>query len=182
VDKSITLLTGTILSLVAAVIIQALIYPITMGLDPIMLYTPPYAYYLAALVIIGLAVYKLYSDSTEEARWHMKNVSPVALLLATASLATGVAGREIALLFIPLAYFVEEIVGLKLAKDFTRYSKMGSLAFQLGMSVFVLSLPLIILDNRAGYVAMVGNSVKMLGLAVIAVAILRTRAAKMLPH
>ena len=158
---------GTILSLLAAVIIEAILLLLLLGASPYTLFSPPTVYLMGLLLVIGVAVYRAYLNSTIHARTYMERVSPLALLVAFVAIVAGWYGYPWAVALVPVAYFVEEAVGLKLMRDFEEYDAEGARLFAAGMTLFVFTLPLVVVTSYVAILTLLGNTVKALGLAKV---------------
>ena len=158
---------GTLASIVAGVLIEGLLAGIAVnGLE--WAFSSTGLTVMAALVAIGVVAYAGYSSWAREARFLMRYVSPLALVLASAAVAGAASGRlgvvEAGGLIVA-AYLVELAVGLKLAADFRGVNPLYAKLFLAGVGVFVLTLPLVLVDPRLALVPLAGNTVKIVGLA-----------------
>ncbi len=165
---------GSVLSVAAAIAIQYVLVSLAAGAGLESLYKPPLLWALLALIAIGLPVYYSYVKGTIHAYRVMRNVSPLALLLASIGVALGalydpVAGSA----SIIAAYVVELVVGAKLYRDYLYYSRPGAKLFLAGVTVFVATLPLVVLNPLAALLPLTANTVKAAGLAAIAYNALR---------
>jgi len=123
---------------------------------------------LASLFPIGLVAYIGYSRGTKRAKRVMETVSPLALLLAGIGIAAaylGLLGVREAGLFIVAAYYVELVVGIPLSRDFAEVDGAGAAMFLVGVSFFVLTLALVLVDHRLAVLPLAGNTVKIAGFA-----------------
>ncbi len=158
---------GTLASIVAGILIEGLLAGIAVdGLE--WAFSAVGLSIMAALVAIGVAAYAGYSSWARRARFLMRYVSPLALVLASAAVAgaaLGYLGVVEAGGLIVSAYLVELAVGLKLASDFREVSPLYAQLFLVGVGVFVLSLPLVLVNPRLALVPLAGNTVKIIGLA-----------------
>lgn len=163
------MLIGNYASLVAGLVIEALLLEIYLhGVST--LFDTPTIYWLLALLPLGIVAYTGYSKGTRHAKEYMQRVSPLALILAGIGAITayqGLLGVREAGLFIVAAYFVELLVGQKLAKDLSELDELGSRLFLIGVTVFVLSLGLVLVDNGLALIPLIGNTVKITGFAKI---------------
>ncbi len=158
---------GTLLSLMAAAIIEAILLLLLLGASPYSLFSPPAVYLMGLLLVIGVAVYRAYLNGTIHARTYMGSVSPLALLVASTAIMAGWYGYSWAVVLVSAAYFVEEVVGLKLMRDFEEYDVEGARLFAAGMTLFVFTLPLVVVTSYITILTLLGNTVKALGLAKV---------------
>lgn len=158
---------GTVASIVAAILILYVLVEIYYsGIDSI--FEPPVVYAMIALIASGVFALIGYWYYTVEAAWHMRHLSPVALLLGALGVAAGYYyGPVLGGSLIVLAYIVELFVGVKLYRDFLRESRMGALLFLVGVVVFMVFLPVILVAPAASLVSAAGDAVKTLGLIIV---------------
>lgn len=161
---------GNLASVAAGVIIEVLLSMIALeGL--VVLFQGWGLWLLLSLFPIGGVAYLGYSRSAVEAAWHMRYLSPIALGLAAAGVALGawgLASPRAAGAFIVAAYLLELAVGVPLSRDFARIDGAAARLFQAGVTIYVLSLPLVLVDHRLALVPLAGNTVKIVGLALLA--------------
>ncbi|MCE4600117.1 MAG: hypothetical protein F7C38_00930 [Desulfurococcales archaeon] len=131
-------------------------------------FSPPTIYIMATLVVTGLFALWGYWSYASVARWHMRRLSPIALALgAIAVVVGGFIDPLVGGALIVIAYLVELAVGLKLYHDFKRESRIGAGLFLAGVAVFMLFLPFAVLFRGAALVSLVGDVVKVIGLFII---------------
>ncbi|MCE4624339.1 MAG: hypothetical protein F7C35_00535 [Desulfurococcales archaeon] len=157
---------GTVASSIASILIAiVLIIVYYDGIEAA--FKPPGLYLLVALIIVGLVALYGYLGFSKVSYWHMKNISPIALVLGSLAIAVGyfrpVEGG--ALIF--LAYVVEFFVGSKLYIDYKEVHPTGALLFVMGVTIFIVSLPIIILNQSVALVALVGDIIKLAGLLMV---------------
>lgn len=157
---------GTVASSIASILIAiVLIIVYYDGLESA--FKPPSLYILVVLIVVGLAALYGYLGFSRVSYRHMKNISPIALLLGSLAIAVGyfrpVEGG--ALIFI--AYVAEFFVGSKLYVDYKEVHLTGALIFVLGVTIFIISLPITILNQSAALVALVGDIIKLAGLLMV---------------
>ena len=158
---------GTIASIVAGFLIMyVLVVVYRHGVEAA--FSPPSIYIMAALVVTGLFALWGYWSYASVARWHMRRLSPIALVLgATAVVVGGFIDPLVGGALVVVAYLVELSVGLKLYHDFKRESRIGAGLFLAGVVVFMLFLPFAVLFGVAALVSLVGDIVKVIGLFII---------------
>lgn len=170
-DKRTGGLVGTWASIVAGLLIVYVLAQVYRG-GVEAAFRPPTVYAMAALVATGLFALWGYLAYAEEAAWHMRRLSPIALALGAAGVAAGLtAGPTAGGGLIVAAYLVELTVGARLYRDFQRETRLGAALFLAGVLVFMLFLPLAIAWRWAALVSMAGDIVKVAGLLLIAAAI-----------
>ncbi len=157
---------GTLASIIAAILIAYILAVI--GLDGVeAAFQQPALSIMILLLLSGLTALYGYIYYTEESYKYMRFLSPLALALAGAGVAVGVYDWLAGGALIVLGYIVEFIVGYHLAKDFARDSPEGAKFFLIGVSVYMLGLPFIILSKYAAFVSLAGDLVKLYGLILV---------------
>jgi len=158
---------GTVASIVAALLILYVLIDIyNNGLDSI--FKAPTVYIMTGLIVSGVFALIGYWHYTLEARWRMQNLSPIALAIGTLGVVLGyLYGPMIGGSLIILAYIIELFVGIRLYEDFKSTSPMGAKLFLIGVVVFMLFLPVILVVKEAALVSAIGDTVKIAGLLVV---------------
>jgi len=159
-----------LLSIIAALIIEYLIYKVYAG-GWQEAFTPPTSGLFIPLVAIAYLVYTRLRVFAENARWPVERLLPPGIAGAALAfiLTLSPATRLASAVLVSLVYYVELAVGVKLYKDLKSLSWVGALLFVAGMAAFILTLPLSILDSRLALVPLAANATKTLGLAVLLV-------------
>ena len=166
---------GTVASIVASVLILVVMVGVYL-VGPQVAFQEPCVYVLGALILVGLWAYYGYLGYARHALWRMKYVSPVALALGTAAIVAGYKyGVEYGGLLVFLSYIVETSVGIKLYRDYAEEDPLGAKLFLAGVTMFVVSLPLVLLDRRAALLGIVGDIVKLAGLLLVLFRLLEER-------
>lgn len=98
----------------------------------------------------------------------MRNLSPVALAIGALGVVLGyLYGPMVGGSLIVLAYIIELFVGIRLYEDFKSTSPTGAKLFLVGVVVFMLFLPVILVVKEAALVSAIGDTVKIAGLLVV---------------
>ncbi len=161
-------LVGTWASIVAGVLIMIVLWRVYRA-GVAGAFEPPTLYVMASLVAVGLLALWGYWFYAQEAGWHMRRLSPVALALGALGAAAGaLKGPVYGGALIVIAYLVELAVGVMLYRDFKRETRLGAALFLAGVAVFMLFLPLAIIWPWAALVSLAGDAVKVAGLLLIA--------------
>ncbi len=158
---------GTVASIIAALLIlYVLINIYNRGLDNI--FSTPTIYVMAGLIVSGVFALIGYWHYTLEARWRMRNLSPIALTIGALGVVLGyLYGPMLGGSLIVLAYVIELFVGIRLYEDFKSTSPMGARLFLIGVVVFMVFLPVILVAQVAALVSAIGDIVKIAGLLVV---------------
>jgi hypothetical protein len=119
------------------------------------------------LIVVGIGAYYGYIAYAIEAAWHLKNLSPIALVIAAAGVIAGHRDPLNGGGLIVLAYIIEYIVGSKLFRDFESESRLGSLLFLTGVTIFIIGLPFRVLNKTIVLVPLTGTIIKLAGLILI---------------
>ena len=131
---------------------------------------------LWSLILVGIIAYYGYLGYARHAYREMKLLSPIALLLGAAGTVAGMKGYvEAGGALIFLAYIIEMIVGRKLYYDYREESEAGAVLFILGVTLFVVSLPLALVRVKLVILGIIGDIVKLEGLILVLAALLRRR-------
>ncbi len=163
------LVKANITSVLAAIIIEALLIMILLNGSIYIIFQYPLNLALIALIIIGIAAYKFYLNALNHSRSIMKNLSPVSLILASLSIPLVYTSYEqMSPVLIVLAYVVEAIVGIYLYKELQSIHPRYAQLFILGMYSFVFSLPLLVLSQIYIIIPLIGNVLKAGGLIGLA--------------
>jgi len=163
---------GTVASIVASILILVVMIGVYLR-GPAVAFQKPCVYVLASLILVGVWAYYGYLGYARHALWRMKYISPVALALGTAAIAAGYwRGAEAGGALVFLSYIVETSVGIKLYKDYAEEDPLGAKLFLAGVSLFVISLPLILLDRRTALLGIIGDLVKLAGLLLVLIRLL----------
>ncbi|MEB3780194.1 MAG: hypothetical protein GSR85_08190 [Desulfurococcales archaeon] len=154
-------------SILAAVIIQLILALILLeGLEEV--FKPPAVYGMLLLVAIAFYVYYHLLNSVRISRIRVKYLGPIGALLATVGIIVAqYHSIEAGGALIVAAYYSELLLGVKLREDLLQYKASGVNSFTAGMLIFILSLPLVILDNRLAAVPFAGNLLKTYGLVIV---------------
>ncbi len=154
---------GLLASIAAFIIIEYLLIQVFLyGV-----YTPyawPNIMLISSLIPIGLVAYMGYLSWLVEGRDVFKYASALALLLGSASIATGYMGEPVSLYLLFTAYFTEVVVGPFLMRGFETYDWLGARLFLVGILGFVFSLPLVSLANEFALIPFSANLLKGYGL------------------
>ena len=160
-------LIGTVSSIIASIIIF-LILIIVYKNDVGAAFEPPAIYCMVSLIVVGLAAYYGYTGYARKARWWMRNISPIALALGVLAIVGGVKWGPVAGgSLVVLSYVVELGVGARLAKDFEAETVLGSRLFLVGVTLFIIGLPLAFFTNKLIIISIIGTIVKTVGLILI---------------
>lgn len=124
-------------------------------------------YFMGSLIPIGVVAYLGYLGWLEKGRNVFKYVSLLALILGSISIIRGVYGYWDALPILFAAYLTEVVVGPYLMDGFSKIDVLSSRLFIIGISIFVFSLPLVVISNTLAIIAFVGNLAKGIGLAKV---------------
>lgn len=158
---------GTVASIVASILIMAVLIAVYKR-GPEAAFEWPCTAVLWLLILVGVAAYYGYTGYARASLERMRKVSPIALALGAAGI---IAGEKMGVMaggaLIVLAYMVETSVGLALARDYEEESRAGSLLFLAGVSLFVASLPLMIVDRRFALLGIAGDTIKIVGLLLV---------------
>ena len=156
------------LSVVAAVIIEYLLYRVYMG-GALEAFSPPASFLFVPLVFIAFLVYRSLLVFARNARWAVSRILPLGIAGAFIAFIFTLAEstRPLAMYLIALVYYVELVVGLKLFRDIEPVSRIGSLLFVGGMALFILLLPVAIIRQEAVLAPMAFNLIKTGGLMVL---------------
>ncbi|MCE4630033.1 MAG: hypothetical protein F7C82_07110 [Desulfurococcales archaeon] len=123
---------------------------------------------MAGLIVSGVFALIGYWHYTLEARWRMRNLSPIALTIGALGVVLGyLYGPMLGGSLIVLAYVIELFVGIRLYEDFKSTSPMGARLFLIGVVVFMVFLPVILVAQVAALVSAIGDIVKIAGLLVV---------------
>lgn len=154
-------------SIAAALIIQVILPLVALrGLHG--LFAPLLAPCLAVLLAIAGYVYRELLLFSQAARGAVRLWGLGGIMTASAGFILGVLGDTIiGAGLIVLAYYGELVVGVRLREDLRIVASRGVDVFTYGMLVFILSLPLVLLDPRLVLVPFAGNLAKMYGLLLI---------------
>lgn len=158
---------GTVASIVAALLIlYVLIHIYNKGLDSV--FSTPTMYVMAGLIVSGVFALIGYWHYTLEAKWRMRNLSPIALTIGALGVVLGyLYGPMLGGSLIVLAYVIELFVGIRLYEDFKSTSPTGARLFLIGVVVFMVFLPVILVAQEAALVSAIGDIVKIAGLLVV---------------
>ncbi len=158
---------GTVASIIASILIMIVLIAVYKR-GPEAAFQWPRTAVLWLLILVGIVAYYGYLGYARVSLERMRKVSPIALALGAAGI---VAGEKMGVIaggtLIVLAYIVETSVGLALAKDYEEESRAGSLLFLAGVTLFVVSLPLMIVDRRLALLGIAGDTVKIVGLLLV---------------
>ncbi|MCE4626053.1 MAG: hypothetical protein F7B78_00165, partial [Desulfurococcales archaeon] len=125
-------------------------------------------YVMAGLIVSGVFALIGYWHYTLEARWRMRNISPIALTIGALGVVLGyLYGPMLGGSLIVLAYVIELFVGIRLYEDFKSTSPTGARLFLIGVVVFMVFLPVILVAQEAALVSAIGDIVKIAGLLVV---------------
>ncbi|MCE4622549.1 MAG: hypothetical protein F7B19_04460 [Desulfurococcales archaeon] len=123
---------------------------------------------MAGLIVSGVFALIGYWHYTLEARWRMRNISPIALTIGALGVVLGyLYGPMLGGSLIVLAYVIELFVGIRLYEDFKSTSPTGARLFLIGVVVFMVFLPVILVAQEAALVSAIGDIVKIAGLLVV---------------
>ncbi len=158
---------GTVSSIIASIIIFIVLVEVYLK-GPSTIFIEPYIYLLAMLIMVGLTAYYGYLGYARKAYWRMKYISPIALALGSTAILAGYKyGAELGGAIVFASYIVETSVGIKLYQDYAEEDKNGAILFISGVLVFIVSLPVILVDKRAALMGMIGDLVKLAGLVIV---------------
>ncbi len=151
-------------SIAAAIIIQAILtVVIARGVDS--LYTPYILPGLAILLAIAGYVYRNLLASTIHSRSTVRVMGLLGALIAGVGVLVGLLWSPTAgAVLIVVAYYGELVLGVRLRRDLEEVGAAGVREFIYGMLIFILSLPLALLDNRLALIPFAGNLLKTYGL------------------
>lgn len=156
-----------IISIVAALVIEAVLLTIVIQSDITIIFTYPYVFMLILLLIMGTISNYTYLKSTNHAKWFLKNITPVSLILASFGVIIGYMGNFIGAFLIFIAYIFEILTGVKLKDDLVKISREWSMVFIIGVSIFVLSMPLLLYNTYLALIPMIGDAIKTIGIYFI---------------
>ncbi len=158
---------GTSFSIIASILIAHVLYEVYTGSIGAA-FQPPALYSMIALILVGIGALYGYLGYSEISLWHMKHLSPIALILGAVSIVVGVkVGPKEGGALIVLTYIVELSVAWNLAKDYSKESKIGSTLFIAGVTIFLVSLPFVIINKAIALVPLVGDIIKLAGLLLV---------------
>ncbi|MCE4603206.1 MAG: hypothetical protein F7C08_02840 [Desulfurococcales archaeon] len=151
-------------SILAAIIIEAILFVVILrGLE--YLFTPHILPGLTSLLVIAGYVYTKLLRSAKYSRPTVRVAGLLGAVVAGLGVAVGVLGRPyLGAWLIIAAYYGELVLGFRLRRDLEEHVNRGVNAFIGGMLVFILSLPLAVVDHRLAVIPFIGNLVKTLGL------------------
>lgn len=154
-------------SIAAAIIIQALLLAVILkGVD--YLFTPLILPGLIALLAIAGYVYVNLVKATRHSRSTVRVAGLLGALVAGLGVAVGaLEDPGTGAWLIVAAYYGELVLGVRLRRDLEEHVNRGVNAFIGGMLIFILSLPLALLDHRLALIPFLGNLVKTLGLVTV---------------
>jgi len=84
-----------IISIIAALIIEIILFTIIVQSDIITIFAYPYVFLLILLLIMGIVSNYAYLKSTNHAKWFLKNITPISLILAGIGIIIGYTGNFI---------------------------------------------------------------------------------------
>ncbi|GGP20358.1 hypothetical protein GCM10007981_08110 [Thermocladium modestius] len=155
-----------IVSVVAAALIEvALAFIYFVGIYGI--FNWPYISILIVLLLLGFPAYYGYSKSTKHAMSFIRYATPLALILAIIGLILGHMHEFSGIISLFLAYIIEEATGILLRMDFREFSKTWTDVFAVGMSIFVVSILLVLISTKLVVIPMIGDAIKGLGIYMI---------------
>ena len=160
---------GNVVSLVAALLIGYLLV-VVYGLGFEALFVRPLVYVLGLLVVLGVVARHAYMGMARASLMAFRRVAPVVIVLAALGVVVGgVYSPLVGGGLIVLSYLLETLVAVPLSRDLAEISLLGSRLFIYGIVLFGASLPFIIAVREAALVALLGDSIKALGLILILV-------------
>jgi predicted anti-sigma-YlaC factor YlaD len=165
-QKQSHLLAGNIASLLAAIIIAYLLITVYYNGYQI-LFTAPYAYFMALLVVIGVLARHSYLKVATSASEALRRIAPLVISLAAIGVVTGLFNSLLGGALIVVSYILEFFIALPLARDLASVSSIASRLFISGIIVFSASLPFIVFTSIAAVTALIGDAIKTLGLALL---------------
>ncbi|BEP18539.1 hypothetical protein PYJP_18910 [Pyrofollis japonicus] len=158
---------GNIASIVAAIIIAILLTDIY-GYGYTILFRGKALVLAVTLIIIGIVAGGSYAKSATIASKYMRRFAPIVLLLAILGVGLGTAVNEtLGATFLIAAYFNEIMLAYPLYRELKSYENTGAMLFISGVSLFTLTLPLVLLTKRAAVVPLIGDIVKTIGLIIL---------------
>ncbi len=151
-------------SILAAIIIEVILLVVMLrGLES--LFTPYTLPGLAALLVIAGFVYTRLLRATRYSRPVVRVAGLAGAVIAGLGVAIGALGRPyLGAWMIVVAYYGELVLGVRLKRDLEEHVNRGVNAFIGGMLLFILSLPLAVVDHRLAIIPFIGNLVKTAGL------------------
>jgi hypothetical protein len=153
-----------IISIIAALVIEVILFTIIISSDIMVIFMYPYVLLMILLLIMGIISNYAYLKSTNHAKWFLKNITPTSLILAGLVIIIGYMGNFIGALLIFIAYIFEILTGMKLKDDLREISREWSLVFITGVSIFVLSMPLLLYSTYLALIPMIGDAIKTVGI------------------
>jgi hypothetical protein len=163
---------GTLVSVVAAVVIELFVLAaLFQGLVVICSYLGVLGGFV--LLLLAFAAFYSYSRGSSHARWSVSFIAPLGVLAGFIALLMVVLGYSCPLtplrvLFV--AYVIETIVAYRLRLDFRAYSRLSA-DFPAGVTLFTLGLLLVNIDELLILVSLLGNTVKLVALLHISIAV-----------
>ena len=151
-------------SILAAVIIEGILLVVMRrGIEHLFTaYTLPG---LAALLAIAGYVYTKLLGATKYSRSTVRVAGLLGAVIAGLGVVAGALGRPyLGAWLIVAAYYGELVLGVRLRRDLEEHVNRGVNAFIGGMLIFILSLPLAIVDHRMAVIPFTGNLIKTVGL------------------
>lgn len=124
----------------------------------------PYITLLISLLILGFPAYYGYSKAVIHAGKFIRYATPLALILALIGIIMGSMHDFLGIVMLFLAYIIEEATGLLLRLDFQETSTRWTNVFIAGMTIFVVSILLVLISTKLVIVPIIGDVVKGIGI------------------
>ncbi len=124
----------------------------------------PYITLLISLLILGFPAYYGYSKAVIHAGKFIRYATPLALILALIGIIMGSMHDFLGIVMLFLAYIIEEATGLLLRLDFQEISTRWTNVFIAGMTIFVVSILLVLISTKLVIVPIIGDVVKGIGI------------------
>ena len=160
-----------LLSLVAAILIEVLLAEIVVN-NYYSLFKFPWSIILVILIIIASLVYYYLRNWSENVKYIVDRIAPFSILLASIGILLAIIHNPpTGALFILTAYYLEVVVGKIIKKDLEKVDKIGSIVFFAGIILFIIPLLLVLVDPKLAMIPLLGNSLKMVGLLLLAIKI-----------